>query len=424
MKFKLLRHIAPLVFAGLFAACAADIDVEPPAEPVEDDEYADVTFSVNTGDVNTFTRADGENNGIGSGSNVDMLIYAVYILDESKEVDGDSETLDTGDGRYVLLTQYSKGIDKSLAGCEALNSNSGSHTGQTILNIKDPKNLNKDGEVEIVIRLMRRKKYRLAIWAQNSRTDAYDTNNLRLIKVNYNGKNNDDNRDAFCKVEVFSVSNIDATRKISLTRPFAQINVATTDDDFKDNGKDAAGTTLTHSQISLEGVPQYMDLVRNKVLNEEELKNYLEDRNYFDIPEDENIDENALVTAKFSWNVFPEEGLNVNLIMEDGKTAHQSLKYLSMCYVLVPDPVIDDSKWKEEDVTDSDGNKYVDKTDPTYDEPDIPLLKVEFSSTGTGAAKMMTVEDVKVQRNLRTNILGGVNGSNSIFGNVTSTQNR
>lgn len=84
--------------------------------------------------------------------------------------------------------------------------------------------------------------YRIAFWAQNSDCDAYNTDDLQKVTVDYtyndkdgqshNYKNNLENRDAFCCYIDFKGSDTGEHQAI-LKRPFAQLNVGTAGWDYE-----------------------------------------------------------------------------------------------------------------------------------------------------------------------------------------------
>lgn len=78
--------------------------------------------------------------------------------------------------------------------------------------------------------LIKDQTYNFVFWAQTAETGYYTVTDLRTITANYEGKNsNDENFDAFFAVEKELTINGPITKTVTLKRPFAQINVATTD---------------------------------------------------------------------------------------------------------------------------------------------------------------------------------------------------
>lgn len=78
--------------------------------------------------------------------------------------------------------------------------------------------------------LIKDQTYNFVFWAQTAEAGYYTVTDLRTITANYEGKNsNDENFDAFFAVEKAITINGPITKTVTLKRPFAQINVATTD---------------------------------------------------------------------------------------------------------------------------------------------------------------------------------------------------
>lgn len=78
--------------------------------------------------------------------------------------------------------------------------------------------------------LIKDQTYNFVFWAQTAEAGYYAITDLRTITANYEGKNsNDENFDAFFAVEKALTINGPITKTVTLKRPFAQINVATTD---------------------------------------------------------------------------------------------------------------------------------------------------------------------------------------------------
>lgn len=377
MKLRLLTYI-PALFMLMFLSCS-DMNQEPPViEPSADEEYVDVMIKV-TPDasmivdplLDSFPTRDGEDKGPGSeqkyygkGEKIDMLIYAVYQVnrnEDTKELEG-----------YTFFSQYGKGIvDKDGTPSDKPNNNVTSgfenkaalkdwktvHHGHTIVDVTGgfP-----EGGCEVNLRLMRGKEYSIVFWAQNSECDAYDTSDLENVKVDYSkAENNDETRDAFCKVESFSVSSQENGKiEVYLKRPFAQINAG-----GKLNGN---YKNIEYSKTTVAGVYSTMDVLRDLV--------------------PAHIDDEP-ITAVFDWAQCPnEESLFVDY---DYNTNYTEYKYLSLCYVLAPVS------------TDYEGQ---DKKFPAV----FSQVTVEFKQEANGNAidnLKMNPTLVPTYRNWRTNLL-------------------
>ena len=85
--------------------------------------------------------------------------------------------------------------------------------------------------------------YKAVFWAQNSQCDAYSVSDNMEVTVNYNGMNNDESRDAFfASSEPFKVDK-HTKMQVVLKRPFAQINVGVTVEDWNAAAVSRTGET-------------------------------------------------------------------------------------------------------------------------------------------------------------------------------------
>lgn len=384
-----------------------------------DAEYVNVTFSVTPETLTAATRA-GEDNSLeggpgkwqtlSKGSEVDMLIYAVY------------------DENYNLMMQYSDGVvdytEEKMPDDFKVNFkvDKNNHPGQTIMYVGDK--LYKGNEVTVSLRLMRGSTYHIAFWAQSSKTDAYVTDNLHTVEVKYkkadgstNYLNNDETRDAFCKVEKLTVTDGGTRQEVILTRPLAQINVGTTGADYKNMEKGiytAPNRTVTYSSITIKGVAKYFDVVKDKVLTESDIAESIDETSpYYGVRGKKATDDVTFDWAKVpayynmeipSGNLYEsvtgEELLTIDL-NQDGeilgyRTSYPTLgsqggymteefKYLSMSYVLVP--------WSDEEYP------YV-----------LTNIAVNFATDAKGGNPLTSfdVSQIPSRRNWRTNIIGGM----------------
>ena len=118
----------------------------------------------------------------------------------------------------------------------------------------------KNGKAFVTMVLLRDKTYDLVFWAQVAGAGAYTLNlaDGRNIEANYECKCNLENRDAFFLIENGWKAGRDKTN-FSLQRPFAQINVANSDED-KANVT-ANGATIVTSKMTVAGTtPVYTTL--------------------------------------------------------------------------------------------------------------------------------------------------------------------
>ena len=187
--------------AGLFMAASCQKENFEVAEG----DYAVVSFSADLPGVATKTIADGQK--------VNKLYYEVYAAEDT-------------DGNVAAdATAVTKGSEVVSGGTASIN-----------------------------VRLVKNKKYTVFFWAQYEETgytSPYTWTDLRNITVLYaNAVANDERRDAFYAVEKAVSFSSAATEKVTLTRPFAQVNVATSDL----TTLTAQGITLGNTSISVSDV--------------------------------------------------------------------------------------------------------------------------------------------------------------------------
>ena len=204
------------------------------------------------------------------------------------------------------------------------------------------------------ITLAKGQTYQVVFWAQNSECDAYSVTDDMKVSVNYASKNNDEGRDAFFAAVPFEVKDNNKTIDVVLKRPFAQINVGVTDDDVE--AAKISGIVINESKAVIKGVATNMDLLTGKPGN-------------------------ADAEIVYDFAAIPTEKLNVDL---DGDGTKEAYNYLSMSYILV-----------------DKGTSAVEFTFKPVKGNDIVF------SEG--------LNDVPVQSNWRTNILGQILTGNIEF---------
>lgn len=396
----------PAILALLLSvACSDNADLEkntsddpelPPQEEI-------VTFLLQPENGLKGTR-DGEtelpSNTISNGEKVDILIFAVYEKG--------------ADGNFILAPEFSK-AEGAVRGITP-------GAGQNILDLVDDSEYN-HWPVKIQLAVNPAKEYKVAFWAQNSETDAYDASDLKKIKVNYKDShgnempNNDELRDAFCATEYISAGK-GHTQHVVLRRPFAQINVGTTGADYyhlMTNDKVFPNMIVQESRLVIEGACDLLDLVTGEASMSDSFNGTV-DYTWAAIPGFINLESLPVkgdVQGKEWDNLLRTEGeemlyvkLNENVTGSDpfnkyaidyptvrkdpatGKVAEyltEVFKYMTMCYVLVPSV---------------NGNGSTVK------------VKIYFRDYETKSViAPIAINDVPVQCNWRTNILGGLNVS-------------
>lgn len=301
-------------------------------ETVQTGNEAQVSFTLGLED-NIATKA------ISDGSKADKLVYAVYKLE--------------ADGTPVLQNVV------------------GSKNGQFI------KDDFKSGD-NVTVTLAKGQTYQVAFWAQDGDCTAYNTDDLRAVAVSYtndNGEgavNNDELRDAFFKSVEFDVKG-DKNIDIVLKRPFAQVNVGVTAEDW--NAAVGSGITVENSAVVITNAANEIDLLTGAVSGNETVVTY-------------------------TSNLIPDETLYVETDPQnEGKEAY---KWLSMSYILVAD----------EGTTTVDGMLGANKAT-------LQSLRYTFiPQNGNTIEFKEGLNAVPVQRNWRTNILGKILTGNIQF-NIT-----
>ena len=207
------------------------------------------------------------------------------------------------------------------------------------------------------ITLAKGQQYTVAFWAQNPNCNAYTTTDLSNVTVSYeNALNNDETRDAFFKAETFTV-NRDEEIPVTLMRPFAQINVGITEEDYQ-KAMDS-GVEIEKSAVVIKNAATTINLLDGSVSEPTEVSYGL-----------------ATIPAKFET---PE---NLNVTVNNTSTAY---KWLSMSYILVND----ENGGENKATLESDGLKFTFKP-----------------ASGSEIVFDEGLNNVPVQRNWRTNILG------------------
>lgn len=263
----------------------------------------------------------------------------------------------------------------------------------------------------ITITLVRGQEYSFAFWAQDENCNAFNTKDLRAVSVDYktpgNNLANDELRDAFCKVETFTVTSAPSMeRTIILRRPFAQVNVGIPASEYE--ALRQSGVRIMKSKIHMENVATEFDVVANSTHGDAPEKRQAIDYEYNYIPAYYNYDieadgetlptDDELIEGRVG--AYPQtQDLKIDL-NHDGKIASYGEKngegvdardetyhYMLMAYILPADR--------------NDGTSTYSTT----------LDKVEFSllPEDEGQAELtMSLENVPVQRNWRTNIFGNM----------------
>ena len=204
------------------------------------------------------------------------------------------------------------------------------------------------------ITLAKGQSYKIAFWAQNDATSAYTISDEMVVSVDYGGaRGNDETRDAFFKTVDLTVTG-DAQIDVELTRPFAQLNVGVTQNDW--DAATASGVSISTSKAVVKEAASSLNLIKGTVSD--------------------------AVNVTFDFGPIPTDPLSVDL---DGDGTAETYKYLSMNYIL--------------------------PFDETTGESSTTLSDLEFTfhpETGNDIVLTQGLDAVPVQRNWRTNIVGQI----------------
>ena len=209
------------------------------------------------------------------------------------------------------------------------------------------------------ITLAKGQTYKVAFWAQNSATSAYVLDDDMNLTIDYtNSANNDENRDAFFKTETFTVTG-DAQIDVVLKRPFAQINVGVTKADW--DAAVASGIEIATSKVVIKNAFTNMDLIDGSVSGETEVV--------------------------YDFGATPKSSNEVLKVDLDKDGTAEEYHYLSMSYILV------------------------DAQKSTLQDLDFTFHPI----SGNDIVFDEGLNNVPVQRNWRTNIIGQILTGNIDF---------
>lgn len=216
------------------------------------------------------------------------------------------------------------------------------------------------------ITLAKGQTYKVAFWAQDDDCEAYTVSDDMKVTVDYetnNTSNNDETRDAFFKTVEFTVTG-STSIDVELKRPFAQINVGVTEQDWEEAV--ASGIKIAQSSVVIKNAATNLNLLDGTVSGEAEVSYEL-----------------ANIPANPAF-------LEVDV---DGDGTKEAYNWLSMSYILPADNTTGYAK------TTLDNVAFV------FAPENTSYSKIELNQ-GLNA--------VPVQRNWRTNILGKL-----LTGNIT-----
>mgnify|MGYP007053694988 CR=1 FL=1 len=200
--------------------------------PVEADTEL-VTFAIKTQDV--ATRA-----ATGKGSLADNLFYGVY---ESVDIDGDG----TKEWRLIEEANVADGEKQGISMTKTPHSSFTAENGGLV-----------------TLRLAKQKEYSIIFWAQSENGSLCDVKWAeRRMYVKQGIVANAESYDAFwAHYHIVSFSGAQE-KEITLTRPFAQVNIGVKNEDLK--AANLASVDLENSAIKVTGVPTSMSLETGEV---------------------------------------------------------------------------------------------------------------------------------------------------------------
>lgn len=209
----------------------------------------------------------------------------------------------------------------------------------------------------VTLTLAKGQTYKVAFWAQDNDCQAYtvDTTVTMNVAVSYdNAPNNDETRDAFFKTVEFTVTG-STSIDVEMKRPFAQINVGVTKEDWE--AAVASGIEIENSSVVIKNAATSLNLIDGTVGTE-------------------------TVDVSYALNTIPNEPLYVDT---DDDGIKEEYNWLSMSYILVAD--------------ESDGASMA----------TLQSLQYTFTSENGNPIEFEEgLNTVPVQRNWRTNILGKI----------------
>lgn len=211
----------------------------------------------------------------------------------------------------------------------------------------------------VALTLAKGQTYKVAFWAQKAGNTAYTVNDNMQVAVNYRGANNDESRDAFFNAVEVTV-NGDVAQTVELKRPFAQLNVGTTTADW--DAAVASGATFDESKVTVKQAATTLNVLDGKV--------------------------SGAADVNFTYATKPGESLKVDA---DGDGTKEDYEYLSMSYILP--------------------NDATDGTQKT-------LASAEFTfktASGTEIVVKNGLQNLPLQRNYRTNIVGNILSGTTTF---------
>ena len=203
------------------------------------------------------------------------------------------------------------------------------------------------------IRLAKGQAYRVAFFAYDKDAHAYDVSDMKNIQVLGNQASNLEGRDAFTAKFDITPTNAAIKETVTLYRPFAQLNLGAYPEDIEAARK--SGVVVTNSAVTVSDV-----------------------YTAFSAYDDAVVGGTSEVT--FALNAIPTQELDVDINRDSVISADEKFKYLALNYILV-------------------GDKGTPKA----------LTNIKFTwqtANGKTNSPVTEFDNIPVQRNYRTNIVG------------------
>lgn len=317
MEIKNIKIFSWILIGLTLVVTSCRDDTFSPYWDDNSDEYT-VTLNIGLEAMNPVSRAEGDNgnsgNGsltydagpaIASGSQIDMLVYAVYY----------DANQNPNNPKWEAATEYAK-AESPFEEFEV-------GYGQTIVDVKDK--FKNGGHHTMTLTLKKDYDYRVVFWAQNHETKAYVIDDLKKVQMKYKieemnspegstgddsdaeeetkeatsaqnivSVNNDEKRDAFCRYVKLNAENTNKNITIWLRRPLAQINVGTRGFDFETITRNSDKKYL-YSKVRINRAARYFNVVEDKVYT-----NTGQDDNY-----NGEEDTESFYTVDYEYNRIP-----------------------------------------------------------------------------------------------------------------------
>ena len=160
----------------------------------------------------------------------------------------------------------------------------------------------------ITIDLLNDQDYTILFWANKKGTDHFDLEDLRAVKVKQPIVANNDDRDAFCGKDQIIQHDGAQTRTVTLTRPFAQVNIATL---VPSKDKIGYDVTPSKSYVKISDIPTAFNVFTG-------------------------LPEGQATAIEFSTKEDPAT-IPADSIYVEGK----GYKWVAMNYIVVPESVVE-----------------------------------------------------------------------------------